>query len=241
MDCTCDTHCHLFHTPHFTQVIEEAFAQGVTKFFIPSVHKDDFLHNWQQVQDFPYHTHCHLGLGYHPEHTLAFTEEQYTAIPWQEVEFIGEIGLDKRYLPDIALEKQIEVFCTMLHVAGEHQLPVHIHCVHLDYKVLEILQTLKKVYPQLHGIMHAFGGSYAQACEFVNLGFKLGIGAGIMRENPKKLIAVVQKIGAEYLVLESDYPYMRFRISADKMHTVTPADMPIIAKKIHLLQQTLPA
>ena len=59
----------------------------------------------------------------------------------------------------------------------------------------------------LKGIFHCFSGSYESAKQIVDMGFLLGIGGVITYKNaglPKAL----EQIGVEYLVLETDAPYL---------------------------------
>ena len=58
------------------------------------------------------------------------------------------------------------------------------------------------------GIAHAFSGGMEEAKAFIKLGFKIGVTGQITNPNAKKLHAVVQAIGAEHLVLETDCPDM---------------------------------
>ena len=61
--------------------------------------------------------------------------------------------------------------------------------------------------PAIRGIFHCFGGSVSQAEKAIALGFKLGIG-GIITYKNSGLQKVVDLVGLEHLVLETDAPFL---------------------------------
>ena len=58
------------------------------------------------------------------------------------------------------------------------------------------------------GIIHCYAYSVEMAREYVAMGFMLGIGGVVTYKNGRKLKEVVQAIPLEYLVLETDCPYL---------------------------------
>ncbi len=89
---------------------------------------------------------------------------------------IGEIGLDYALdkfdtrIQDHALEIQIEL-------AKEFQLPVIIHC----RKAFQLLYDRLKYFPQVTGVLHAFNGGPEFAEKFLELGYYLAFGGGVIR------------------------------------------------------------
>jgi TatD DNase family protein len=59
----------------------------------------------------------------------------------------------------------------------------------------------------LKGIFHCFSGSVEQAEKIIGLGFYLGIG-GVVTYKNGGLEPVIQKIGLDRVVLETDAPYL---------------------------------
>ena len=121
---------------------------------------------------------------------------------------VGEIGLDtllKQHKQPEVFQKQQDYFSAQLELAAQHHKPVllHIRKAHAD-----VLNLLKKHKFELGGIAHAFSGGIEEAKAFVNLGFKLGITGQVTNPNAKKLRKVVQDIGPEHLVIETDCPDM---------------------------------
>ncbi len=58
------------------------------------------------------------------------------------------------------------------------------------------------------GIIHAYAYSPEQARIYTGMGFYLGIGGVVTYQNARKLKKVVKEIPLEYLVLETDCPYL---------------------------------
>ena len=67
---------------------------------------------------------------------------------------------------------------------------------------------LKKVNLTRAGIIHAFSGSYQQAKNYIDLGFKLGIGGTITYPRAEKTIKAIKRLPLDSLVLETDAPAM---------------------------------
>ncbi|HJE53984.1 MAG TPA: TatD family hydrolase, partial [Acinetobacter pseudolwoffii] len=95
----------------------------------------------------------------------------------------------------------------------------------------EVLQILKQHQFKQGGIAHAFGGGVEEAKAFVKLGFKLGVTGQITNPNARKLHQVVQAVGAEHLVLETDCPDMTplcCQCSTEHRTRNTPANLPYV-------------
>jgi TatD DNase family protein len=60
---------------------------------------------------------------------------------------------------------------------------------------------------RLRGIFHCFGGSLEQAQKIMQLGFWMGIG-GVLTYKKSGLDEIVKDIPLEWLVLETDAPYL---------------------------------
>ena len=59
----------------------------------------------------------------------------------------------------------------------------------------------------LKGVLHAFSGSMQDAEKAVKMGFMLGIGGPLTFKN-SNLDRIVEKIGIEHVILETDSPYL---------------------------------
>jgi len=117
----------------------------------------------------------------------------------------GEIGLDyaKQYA-DPAVQKT--EFCTQLALAKELELPVIIHDRDAHTDTLKILQQAGP-FPN-RGVMHCFSGDIHLANKVIELGFLISIPGVVTFKNGKELQAVARQIPLEYLIIESDGPFL---------------------------------
>lgn len=152
------------------------------------------------------HDFLYAALGVHPHEAEETTEEDLAEIRKlycnKKVVAVGEIGLDYHY--DFSpREIQKEVFEKQLILANELDLPVIVH----DRESHEdTMNLLKKHRPK--GVVHCFSGSVEMAKEIVKLGMYIGLGGAVTFKNAKKPIEVAEYIPLEYLLLETDAPYM---------------------------------
>jgi TatD DNase family protein len=96
------------------------------------------------------------------------------------------------------------MFNRQLELAQELKLPVIIH----DRDAHE--QTLKMVRASgvCQGVFHCFSGDYNMAKECIELGFYISVPGVVTFEKAKKLHDVVQQIPLDFLLLETDCPYL---------------------------------
>ena len=117
---------------------------------------------------------------------------------------IGEIGLDY-YWDKSFKELQKEVFIKQIEFANQMNLPLNIHSreAHLD-----TLEILKKYNKNSTAIMHCFSGSLEFARECIKEGIYIALGGVVTFKNAKKTKEVAKNIPLEYLLLETDDPYL---------------------------------
>ncbi len=151
---------------------------------------------------------------------------------------VGEIGLDtftaEMKQPEV-YQRQKDFFSQQLELAKNHNLPVmlHIRRAHADS-----LAILKQHHFKNGGIAHAFGGGVEEAKAFIKFGFKLGINGLVTDPNAKRLRTVVQAVGAEHLVLETDCPDMTplcCRVAGEAHTRNTPVNLPAVLDELSLL------
>ncbi len=204
----CDTHIHLF-APEWNGSLSARIAAAqqarIDIMLQPGVRVTD----WDELIDLAGRTAgVYAAPGLHPmgaagwDGTTAGRLRKLCRLP--QVVAIGEIGLDA--LLDVDLVVQTRAFCAQLEIALAAELPVLIHCRKKSAEVLQILKEsgIRKV----GGIWHGFSGSLETAQQIVDLGMMLGVGPVLLRENARKLPAVVQALPPETLVLETDAPDM---------------------------------
>ncbi len=203
-----DTHTHLYlkqFDDDRKEVIERAEAAGIKKFFLPNIDSQSIDAMLQMEIDFP--DKCFAMMGLHPCSVKENFEEELQIVEnWlQKRKFcaIGEIGIDL-YWDKSFFEQQKKSFLTQVEWAIDLQLPIVIHCRESIDIVIDLLQPYKG---KVKGIFHCFGGTAEQAKRIIDLDFLMGIG-GVLTFKKAKLDEVIQEIPLEYLVLETDSPYL---------------------------------
>ena len=251
-----DTHTH-FDVPDFDhdreQLAHAAKVVGVERLiligFVQSRFKDlvQTHHFLNQLQDAP---QSYLAPGLHPvyieQHQASHLADLERILKTEACVAIGEIGLDtflKQHKQADTFQKQQDFFSAQLELAQQFDKPV---LLHIRKSHAETLAILKQHQFKLGGIAHAFSGGIEEAKAFIKLGFKIGVTGQITNPNAKKLHAVVQAIGAEHLVLETDCPDMTplcCQSSTEQRTRNTPVNLPYVltglAQSLHLAPDIL--
>lgn len=198
-----DTHCHIFKEYYDDIPFLMKNLNEKTKFVINNAVNIETIKEVLDLCDKYDNMYCAIGI--HPEDVDTYTKEDINYIKEninnKKVVAIGEIGLDYHY-EGYNKEKQLELFNIQLKLAQDLNLPVIIHS---RDATLDTINTLKQY--KLKGVIHSFSGSYETAKEYIKLGYYLGIN-GVVTFKNAKLIDVINKIGLEYFVLETDSPYL---------------------------------
>lgn len=203
-----DTHAH-YDDEAFATDSDELLAslpnKGVVGVVTCAVDLISSARSLELAKKYPY---VYAALGYHPEKAgderkgdleliaeLLESEDKAVAV--------GEIGLDYYYGDGAPRETQIDLFCRQIEMAKELDLPVIVH----DREAHEdTLNILKKYKPK--GVVHCFSGSTEMARELTKLGMYIGLGGVVTFKNARKSLEVAEDIPIEYLVLETDAPYL---------------------------------
>lgn len=120
----------------------------------------------------------------------------------KKVVAIGEAGLDYHW-KDVDRETQIPVFEAQLALANELDMPIIIHDreAHAD-----TLGLIKKYRPK--GFLHCYSGSVEMMREAVGLGLSISLGGVVTFKNARQTLEVASQIPLEFLLLETDAPYL---------------------------------
>lgn len=204
-----DTHTHLYaeeFNADRVPLIQKAIANGIKKFYLPNIDSASINGMLELEQKFP--DNCYAMMGLHPCHVNASVDTEMALVKeWlakRPFSAIGEIGIDL-YWDKTFFEEQKSAFKTQIEWALQYNYPIVIHCREAFDPIFEILTSFEKL-PK--AIFHCFSGNLEQANKIVELGnFKLGIG-GVVTFKNSGLDKVVEQIGLEHLVLETDAPYL---------------------------------
>ena len=239
-----DTHCHL-DAPEFADsldtVIQAATEKNVKAILLPAVkvadctHVRELAHQYsQQIPGLVY------TLGIHPLYTNQAQEGDMETLEKRIVESlsdprfvgVGEIGLDY-FVEDLDPHKQEFFFNAQLDLAQKYQLPVILHVRRSQDTILKALR--RRNIPG--GIAHAFNGSFQQAEQFIELGFKLGFGGAATYERALQIRRLLKELPLDSIVTETDSPdippaWLRGEGTAFN----EPAFLPRIAKELALVR-----
>jgi TatD DNase family protein len=204
-----DTHAHLY-LPEFEVdrdlMIGRALETGVSKVLLPNIDVTSIDPMMDLVKKYP--GVCYPMMGLHPCSVKQdYTKQLHIIEAWlarYAFSAIGEIGTDLYW--DLTFKEEQEAcFRQQLDLAKDKSLPVVIHSREsLDWNI-EIVGAMQD--GTLGGIFHCFTGTAEQARMIMDLGFYLGIG-GVVTFRNSGLSEVVKELPLEYLVLETDAPYL---------------------------------
>lgn len=201
-----DTHCHLSREDYddIDLVIKENRENGIGKIVVSACTKESILECLEYIEKYD---DVYLTIGFHPSETESYNNDELkflreTIKNNKKIVGVGEIGLDYHYGKDDQL-KQIEMFINQMKLAGDLNLPVVIHSRDATEDTIKIL----KEFPNVTGVIHCFSGSVETAKIYIKMGYKIGIG-GVVTFSNSKLFEVVEAVGIENIVLETDSPYL---------------------------------
>lgn len=211
-----DSHCHLDFDElanNLTLLLAQCEQAHIHQIIVPTIGPS----NWQTVLSLAKkHQQTPIiikpCLGIHPWFLNELKNDsidllaQLIAEHRNDIAAVGEAGIDGVIdQQQHNLSQQIHVFEQQLDLAKTYQLPI---IVHHRKSHQHIVPILRKKSLNNGGIIHAFSGSYQQACQYIDLGFKLGIGGTITYPRAEKTIKAVKRLPLESLVLETDAPAM---------------------------------
>jgi len=199
-----DTHCHLDMFDDSDAVIRRAKDAGIDSLITIG---SDFESNLKNLSISLANDPVYASVGIHPHDAKDFTDETYAQIrDWtkgKKVVAIGETGLDYHY-DHSPRDVQREVFKKHLDLVRETGLPVLIHSREAKNDTLEILERsgISK------GALHCFSGDLEMAEKVMEMGFSISLAGPVTFKNAKKLLEVARGVPDDYLLVETDAPYL---------------------------------
>jgi TatD DNase family protein len=226
-----DTHAHVYAaelTSDLDLVMKNALAIGINKIIMPAIDSSSLDAMLKVEQQFP--ENCIAMMGLHPCYVKEnYKEELKLVEEWigkRKFIAIGEIGLDFYWDKTFTKEQHI-VFETQMQWALDLNVPIAIHTRNAMGETIEAVKPFAK--KGLRGVFHCFSGSKESAEQIISLGFHLGLG-GVLTYKNAGVAEAVKDIPMEYLVLETDAPYLAPVPYRGK--TNEPAFMLEVAKKL---------
>lgn len=204
-----DTHTHLY-VKQFDgdrqAMVQRALDAGVSKLFLPNIDRDSINSMLELEAAFP--EHCFAMMGLHPSSVKANYKEELAIVrEWLDRRAfwaVGEMGIDL-YWDKTFVKEQQDAFLIQCEWAKALQIPIVIHSRDAMDMTIDLVREVKD--ERLRGIFHCFTGTVEQAERIMDLEFYLGIG-GVLTYPKGGLDQVMAAISLDYVVLETDSPYL---------------------------------
>ena len=119
---------------------------------------------------------------------------------------IGECGLDYYRLDKETKLTQVKAFEEQIKLAFELKKPLMIHCREAFKDLIEALDANKKLLINPAGIVHFFTGTKEYAEDLMKFGFSFSFGG--VTTYARDYDEVIQYIGLDHIMLETDAPYV---------------------------------
>lgn len=203
-----DTHAHLDYDlfdEDREAMIQRAFDGGVSCIVTIGTDVDSARRAIQLAENYP---NVYAAVGLHPTDARKFDEAMIDTFSQmashKKIVAIGEIGLDY-YWKETPPEIQHHVFRKMIRLAAELNKPIIIHNREASDDVIRILQEERS--SKLRGIMHCFSGDEQLLEASLDLNFFISF-AGNLTYKKSALPAMVKKVPADRLLIETDAPFL---------------------------------
>lgn len=177
---------------------------------------------------------CYAAVGCHPHDAKIMNDDELLKIRMladeKKAVAIGEIGLDFHY--DYSeRDVQRQWFRRQIQLANKLKMPICIHAREADQEVMDILKDegafsdeRKSWFPKrpdttgfcgrtletadARVLLHCYSGSAELAKQYVKLGATISIAGPVTYKNNRKTVEVVEKIPLDFLLVETDSPYL---------------------------------
>jgi len=155
------------------------------------------------------HSKVFASVGYHPHNAKEVTEDSLSIIEAlakkKKVVAIGEIGLDYHYNHS-PKEVQRKWFVEQMRLAKKLDMPFIVHDREAHGEIYELIQS--EYNTSMRGIMHCYSGNVELAKSFIKMGFLISLAGPVTFKNARKAKEVAKEIPLEYLLVETDAPYL---------------------------------
>lgn len=187
-------------------LLETMHAQGIEKIINVGASLQGVRDTVALTEKYPF---VYGAVGIHPDEVGNLTEEDMKELRGycdrEKIAAIGEIGLDY-YWDKENHEIQKKWFVRQMDLAKETGLPIIVHSRDAAKDTLDIMKAERA--DNLSGVIHCYSYSKEHAREYMNMGYYLGVGGVVTFKNAKRLKEVVEYAPLDYLLLETDAPYL---------------------------------
>ncbi len=200
-----DSHVHLsfFDPDHLAELLVRAKTYKISNWIMAGYDSADWQRQQAMVQQIP---NIKTSFGLHPWRVIEMSPHDIT----QELQILeqmlpqanalGETGIDAFKTKDTELlSRQEAIFRQHLELNRPYDLPLVLHLVQAHERSYNILKQYS-----YRGIIHGFSGSWEMAQRYIQLGYKISLGRGLLQKGYKQLKETAQKIPLSDFVIESD-------------------------------------
>lgn len=232
-----DTHVHLnadqYWDEDLQEVIDRALAAKVERMVVIGFDEVTIKRAMQLIETYDF---IYAVIGWHPVDAIDCTDDY---LAWIEelakhpkVVGIGETGLDY-YWDKSPKDVQQYWFRKQIQLAKKLELPIIIHNREATGDVVQILK--EEDAQAVGGIMHSYSGSVETARECINMNFMISLGGPVTFKNARQPKEVATEIELEYLLIETDAPYLTPHPYRGKRNE--PAHVVLVAEEIARLKE----
>ena len=234
-----DSHCHLdciklddFQN-NFEHLVQLSADANIDHMLCVSINLQDYPAMLAMVEPFD---QISVSVGVHPmadkDETLDPSHLRTLAAN-KKVIAIGETGLDYYYNKGDT-RWQTERFCQHINVAIEVDKPVIVHTRDAAEDTLRILDEQNA--EKCGGVIHCFTETMDFAENAMKLGFMISFSGIVTFNNADKLREVAKNIPDEFLLIETDSPYLAPKPYRGKQNW--PAHVSIVAETLANIRGT---
>ncbi len=230
-----DTHVHLNSEQYeedLQQVIDRALANNVKKMVVVGFDQPTITRAMELVETYDF---LYAVIGWHPVDAIDCTEEDLNWIErlaaHPKVVAIGETGLDYHW-DKSPKEIQQDLLRKQIQLAKRVKLPIVIHNREATNDCIRILQ--EEDASEVGGVMHCFSGSVETAKICIGMNFMISLGGPVTFKNAKKPKEVAEAIPLDYLMVETDAPFLAPHPHRGKRNE--PSYVPLVAEEIARLK-----
>lgn len=204
-----DTHIHIYSTEFDADrplVISRAIKSGVSHFLMPNVDASTTKSMMDLAMQYP--GICLPMAALHPT-SVNLDYKNEIEIVEQNLDSgkfiaVGETGLDM-YWDDSYFAQQTDAFRSHIEFAIHYKLPLVIHSRNALQPIFDVMADYRS--SDLRGVFHCFPGDIEQAKKVLDMGFYIGAG-GVVTYKNGLLAKVVEYVGLQQIILETDAPYL---------------------------------
>lgn len=207
-----DSHCHLQLIDYAKQglapkdIIAKAKAAQVKYLLCVATTFQDSTLLYQLADEF---ADVFISVGLHPLEEMLLepaVNDYIHAANHPKVIAIGETGLDAYKVSIENMGVQQQRFINQINAARACAKPLIVHTRQAREQTIKLLREHKA--QDVGGVLHCFTEDYEMASKAIDLGFYISFSGIVTFKNATALHEVVKQIPLEYMLIETDAPYL---------------------------------